>query len=376
MIPDTRLNARVTGWTTRPDIPYFPVSVCLEHLTPEEWSSLVACADCDGTPECVTVHLTLKQVEGSTLAQALRQQDASDLAEALEETLAHAVQAPVRATRFGSKTELLGDRTRVMGVLNVTPDSFSDGGSLPTVDAAVVRAGEMLEQGADILDIGGESTRPGSDPVPVQEELERTAPVIEALRARFDCLLSIDTMKAAVADAAVRAGADCINDVTGFHGDPEMAGIAAGHNTGAILMHMIGTPKTMQDAPAYSDVLSAVCRRLRESMTLAINAGLGLDNLIVDPGIGFGKTVSHNLDILRNLPQLHSLGCPILVGTSRKSFIGAVLDRSVEERVEGTAATVTAAVLGGASIVRVHDVAEMALVARMSDAIRSQPYVQ
>jgi dihydropteroate synthase len=264
---------------------------------------------------------------------------------------------------------IFGKRTYVMGVLNVTPDSFSDGGDWLDADRAVRRARAMVREGADLIDVGGESTRPGSKPVPASEELRRVVPVIQRL-AREGILVSIDTSKAEVAAAAFRAGAKILNDVTALRGDPAMARTAARAKVALILMHMKGTPRTMQRNPEYGDVVEEIVDFFREILRNAWSAGIERDKIILDPGIGFGKLPEHNLEILRRLDEFRSLGRPLAIGTSRKSFIGRALGRRVDDRVSGTAATVAAAILRGADVVRVHDVREMSDVARMTDLLK------
>lgn len=259
-------------------------------------------------------------------------------------------------------------RPLVMGVLNVTPDSFSDGGRWLSPRAAVARGLALAREGADVVDVGGESTRPGADPVSADEEIRRTVPVVRAL-ARRGVTVSIDTSKAGVADAAFRAGAKILNDVTAL-ADPAMPGLAARARVAVILMHMKGTPRTMQRRPRYRDVVREILDHLRARIRLAVRAGIGRERIIVDPGIGFGKRPEHNLEILRRLDEFAALGRPVAIGTSRKSFIGRFLDRPVDRRRDGTAATVAAAVLRGARLVRVHDVPEMADVVRMSALLR------
>jgi dihydropteroate synthase len=257
-----------------------------------------------------------------------------------------------------------------MGILNVTPDSFYDGGRYAQPEAAVRRALQMVEEGADILDIGGESTRPGSQPVSEEEELCRVLPVIEAIRERTDVPLSIDTTKSRVAERALQAGACMVNDISGLGFDPRMAEVVAQHGALCCIMHIQGTPQTMQRNPHYEDVVRDISRYFEQRLALAERAGIPREHIWLDPGIGFGKTVEHNLDILRRLRELTMLGLPLLVGTSRKSFIGKVLgDLPPEERLEGTAATVAIAIINGANAVRVHDVKEMVRVARMTDAV-------
>jgi dihydropteroate synthase len=262
-----------------------------------------------------------------------------------------------------------GRRTHVMGVLNVTPDSFSDGGEWMDPDRALRRARTMVRQGADLVDVGGESTRPGARAVSAQEEIRRVVPVIERLAAE-KILVSIDTSKAAVARAAFRAGAKILNDVTALRGDRAMARTAARAGVAVILMHMKGTPRTMQEHPEYRDVVEEILGFFREILRTAWRAGIERDKIILDPGIGFGKSPEHNLEILRRLDEFRSLGRPLAIGTSRKSFIGRALNRRVNDRTSGTAATVAAAILRGADVVRVHDVREMTDVARMTDLLR------
>lgn len=260
-------------------------------------------------------------------------------------------------------------RVQVMGILNVTPDSFSDGGRFVDPDAAVARARAMAAEGATIIDVGGESTRPGAQPVDVEEELRRVIPVIERL-ADQGLTLSIDTYKAPVARAALESGAHAVNDITALGGDGQMADVVARFGAGLVLMHMKGTPRTMQLNPTYEDVVGEISDFLERRRSYAREKGIADDQIVFDPGIGFGKTVDHNLEILRRLSEFRRLGRPLLVGPSRKSFIGKVLGLDVGERLEGTAAAVAAAVLGGASIVRVHDVRAMLRVARVAEAIR------
>ncbi len=261
--------------------------------------------------------------------------------------------------------------TRIMGILNVTPDSFSDGGLFADV-AAAVRRGEALEaEGAHVLDVGGESTRPGSEPVSAGEECRRVLPVIEALAKRIRIPISVDTSKAEVARRALEAGASWINDVSALRVDPEMAETAARYDVPVVLMHMKGTPREMQRDPLYDDVTAEVTRFFEERIAFAVKQGIRKDRIILDPGIGFGKRLEHNLSLLKNLRAFVPLGCPILVGPSRKSFLGEILGLPVGERLEGTAAAVAVAVLNGASIVRVHDVAVMARIIQVVDAVNA-----
>jgi len=258
-----------------------------------------------------------------------------------------------------------------MGVLNVTPDSFSDGGRLLGATEAVAAGLAQFAAGADWVDVGGESTRPGgATRVDAETERARVVPVIEGLRKAGAGPLSIDTTKAAVAEAALDAGADLVNDVSGFRFDAGMAGLVAKWRVPAVVMHLRGDFAQMHSAPRYQDVAGEVAAELEEALLRGAAAGVARESLIVDPGIGFAKDAGHSLEVLRRLPELQALGRPLLVGPSRKSFIGKVLDRPVEERLLGTAAAVTACVLGGAHVVRVHDVPEMVQVVRLADAIR------
>jgi dihydropteroate synthase len=276
--------------------------------------------------------------------------------------------------KLPSRTLVLGERTLVMGVLNVTPDSFSDGGKYEQPESAIEHALAMEQAGADMLDIGGESTRPGSEEISASQELDRILPVLEGLRGRLKIPMSVDTRRSTVAELALRAGAEIVNDVFGLKNDARIAGIAAKYGVSLILMHMRGEPATMQRGPFARDVMKDVTRGLRESVAKARKAGVAKSQIILDPGIGFGKSHSQNYELLQKLPQLGVLGYPLLVGTSRKGFLGTTLARDgkpvpPEERIWGTAATVTASILGGAHIVRVHDVAEMAQVARVADCV-------
>jgi len=279
--------------------------------------------------------------------------------------------------RLPSRKLLLGERTLIMGVLNVTPDSFSDGGAFLDSQAAVARALELEREGADILDIGGESTRPSAVPVSAEEELSRLLPLFRALEGKLRIPISVDTQKAAVAEAALAAGAEIVNDISALRSDARLAEVARRARAPIILMHMRGTPRTMQRGPFARDVIRDVLAGLREAVARARRAGLAKTQLLLDPGIGFGKSHEQNFEILARLQELARLGCPLVIGTSRKGFLGHAMARPGEspvpssERLLGTAATVTASILGGAHIVRVHDVAEIARVARVADAIRA-----
>ncbi|MGF1492718.1 MAG: dihydropteroate synthase [Microcoleaceae cyanobacterium] len=267
-----------------------------------------------------------------------------------------------------------GQRTYVMGVLNTTPDSFSDGGQFNTVESALAQARWMVETGVDMIDIGGQSTRPGSERVNLAEELQRVIPVIEAIRSQSDVFaeipISVDTTVAAVAKAAVEAGADLVNDISAASFDPQMLSVVAALNVPIVLMHIRGTPKTMQTLTDYQNLMGEIAQFLQARIQAGETAGIRREQIIIDPGIGFAKTYEQNLEILRKLPILQDLNCPILVGASRKSFIGHILDQpDPKQRVWGTAAACVSAVANSADIVRVHDVREMVEVCRVADAI-------
>jgi dihydropteroate synthase len=274
-----------------------------------------------------------------------------------------------RLLRARDREIALGERTLIMGVINVTPDSFSGDGLGTDADGAVARARQMVADGADFLDIGGESTRPGSEPIGEEEEIARVLPVIERLSDEVDVPLAIDTYKSVVAKAALAAGAHIVNDISGLHHDENMAKVAADAGAAVCVMHIQGTPRDMQKEPKYADVIGEISDYLEEGLSAATGAGLSREQVILDPGIGFGKKLEHNLEILRRLREFRALSCPLLVGTSRKSMIGMILDLPADQRVEGTAATVALAIAGGADIVRVHDVKEMSRVAKVADAI-------
>jgi len=267
---------------------------------------------------------------------------------------------------------LVLDRPMVMGVLNVTPDSFSDGGQYLDPGAAVKHALEMVEEGADLIDIGAESSRPGAEPVSEAEELRRLIPVVREVCRRVSVPVSVDTTKAAVAIAAIEAGAAMVNDISACQADPAMAGVVRKTGAGLVLMHMQGTPQTMQQAPRYGSVVDDVRDFLRARMQAAVQAGIAADQILLDPGVGFGKNLEHNLALLNRLDVLQPLGRPILVGVSRKAFIGEALGRRTDDRLMGTAAAVAAAVLRGATVVRVHDVKAMQDVVRMIHAIQTR----
>lgn len=260
-----------------------------------------------------------------------------------------------------------------MGILNVTPDSFSDAGLYFDKSLAVEKAYQMLEDGADIIDIGGESTRPGSEPVPLEEELRRTIPVIKTLSTEIKAPISIDTYKAEVARRALDSGASIVNDISGLRFDPEMPEVVAEYKVPVVIMHIKGTPKNMQQNPTYEALIPEIMDYLRVSIRLAMKSGVEEDKIIIDPGIGFGKTFDHNLEIIKNLHEFTLLEKPLLIGPSRKAFIGKILgDLPTSERLEGTAAAVAISIFNGANIIRVHDVKEMVRVAKVADAIKKE----
>ncbi len=265
---------------------------------------------------------------------------------------------------FDTKSE---ERTRIMGILNLTPDSFSGDGIYNNLNDAVEQARSMIRDGADIIDVGGESTRPGAEPVSVEEELERVIPVIRELK-KTRIPVSIDTYKTEVAKEALKKGASMVNDINGLRSEG-MIELIAEHDASVVIMHMQGTPKNMQENPYYKDVIGDIMGFLRERSESGINSGISKDSIIIDPGIGFGKTTEHNLEIINRLMEFRSLGFPILVGASRKSFIGNVLGLPVEERLEGTLAAITVAVMNGADMVRVHDVKAAKRAVQIADAI-------
>ena len=264
--------------------------------------------------------------------------------------------------KIGNRTFDTAHQTYIMGILNVTPDSFSDGGQFQQRDAALRRAEQMLRQGADILDIGGESTRPGHTVIPEQEEIDRVAPVIEAVKARLDVPVSVDTYKSAVAEAALQAGADLVNDIWGFQKDPRMAELTARYDAACCLMHN-------RTEPVYENLLQDMVEDLRRSVQIARSAGIADDRIMVDPGVGFGKTYEMNLTVLHHLSALHALQLPVLLGASRKSVIGLTLDLPTDQRLEGTLVTTVMAVLQGCAFVRVHDVEENRRAIAMAEAI-------
>jgi dihydropteroate synthase len=276
--------------------------------------------------------------------------------------------------RFGAVEYDLASRTHLMGILNVTPDSFSDGGRYLGVEQAIAHGQKLAEDGADFIDVGGESTRPGSDPVSMEEEIQRVVPVIESLVKIINVPISIDTCKSEVAKAALQAGAVIVNDISAMTFDPNMVKVVAEHKVSVVLMHIKGTPKTMQVNPTYKNVTEEVKQFLQERAETAVKAGI--EQIIIDPGIGFGKLFEHNIQLLKELKILTSLGYPLLAGVSKKSFLKTILNLPPSERMEGTAAAVTVSILNGANIVRVHDIKEMKRVAMVSDALKSDSLLE
>ena len=270
---------------------------------------------------------------------------------------------------IGSAVFDLRKKTCVMGILNVTPDSFCDGGKHLKVEEALSAALQMIEDGANIIDVGGESTRPGADPVDLETELNRVIPVIKAIRKNSDIPISIDTYKSIVAEEALKSGAELVNDISGLIFDPDMAKIIKQYDAAVALMHIKGTPRDMQNDPKYANLIDEIMKFLSESIQTAINSGITRNKIIIDPGIGFGKTVEDNYKILRYLSEFLSLGQPILLGLSRKSFIGKLLDLPVDERLEGSLASMAVAIMKGAGIVRVHDVKESVRAVKVVDSI-------
>ena len=271
--------------------------------------------------------------------------------------------------KLGRRVVDLGRRTHVMGILNVTPDSFSDGGRFLEPSAALDHAAAMAEEGADFIDIGAESTRPGARPVPAKEQLARLVPVLRTVKKRVKAPVSVDTTNATVAQAALREGADIVNDVSALAGDGRMAAVVARAGVPCILVHMKGRPRIMQKDPTYSDLMAEITGFLAAALERGVQAGIERTQMLVDPGIGFGKTVAHNLEILRRLAEFESLGAPVVVGPSRKRFIGAVLDVPPDERLEGTIAACVLAAANGANVLRVHDVRPMVKALKLADAV-------
>jgi len=318
--------------------------------------------DCSVSETKVLLMGTLKQYDAFLAKLQQQPFGLADLAGRIREVLTGQEGMPPGDLDCRGMTVRIGERTLIMGILNVTPDSFSDGGSYLDSGLAVARAKQMVADGADIIDLGGESTRPGYTPVEPEEELARVIPVLEKLVEELPVPISIDTSKAVVARRALETGAHVLNDQRALRADPAMAGLAAEYGVPVVLMHN-------QEGTGYNDLTGDMIAYFQESVNIALEAGVDRKKIIIDPGIGFGKTAEQNLEVLRRLRELRCLGFPVMIGTSRKSTIGKVLGLPVDQRVEGTAATVAVGIVNGADIVRVHDVKEMARVARMTDAI-------
>jgi dihydropteroate synthase len=311
----------------------------------------------------------LPEIEACATALSSADVVMAALAQELFNQLAHIFPRAYHTLACGGKLLDFSVKTGIMGILNVTPDSFYDGGRYLDPQVAVDRAHQMVAEGADIIDIGGQSSRPGSDPVSEVEETERVLPVVSAVAKSVSAMISVDTYRAGIARAALDAGAHLINDISALRFDPALLGVVAEHRVPLILMHMQGMPRTMQLNPHYEALIDEVFAFLRERLGIARMAGVPAEHLLIDPGIGFGKGARHNLELLRKLHHFHALGQPLVIGTSRKAFIGWILGTEVHERLEGTAATVAEAIAQGADIIRVHDVLAMARVARVMDAI-------
>jgi dihydropteroate synthase len=315
------------------------------------------------------------EIAGFSRALALSEPSLVSLAGDILDQLGRIYPKTYHTMECGGRSLDFSVKTGIMGILNVTPDSFSDGGLYSDLPAAVSRAQQMVVEGADIIDIGGQSSRPGSEPVSETEERRRVVPVVEAVAKSVPAIISVDTYRAEIARAALDAGAHLINDISALRFDPALTGVVASHRASLILMHMQGMPRTMHLNPHYDALIDEVFDFFRERLSTAQAGGISADRLLIDPGIGFGKGARHNLDLLEKLQQFQALGYPIVVGTSRKSFIGRILGVDVHERLEGTAATVATAIAQGADIIRVHDVQAMVRVARIMDAM-VRPHVE
>jgi dihydropteroate synthase len=355
--------------------------VAVKLLIPSAWRATVAQVVTDfsgltifsqprGTDEeAVLVIGLLPEIQACATALSSAEPSMSPLMLELRDQLAHISPRVYQALTCGGKVLDFSVKTGIMGILNVTPDSFYDGGRYVDSQLAVDRAHEMVAEGADIIDIGGQSSRPGSDPVSEAEEADRVLPVVRAVAKSVSAMISVDTYRAAIARAALDVGAHLINDISALRFDSGLLGVVVAHRAPLILMHMQGMPRTMQLHPSYEALIDEVFTFLRERLQAATVGGIASERLLIDPGIGFGKGARHNLELLRKLHHFHALGQPIVIGTSRKAFIGWALEAGVHDRLEGTAATVATAILQGADIVRVHDVRAMARVARMVDAM-------
>ena len=323
----------------------------------------------DTVPHEIIVAGTPNQLRQLSLLLAEDQRFPTGLAETFHSLLDNYLRSDYKIN-CGGKVLDLGSRTHIMGILNVTPDSFSDGGHYADAVRALTHAHVMAAAGADIIDIGGESTRPGAAPVAEEEELRRIIPLIERLSDELAVPISVDTYKSSVAKKAIEAGARIVNDISGLRFSPDMANVVADSGAAVVIMHIKGTPRNMQQNPVYDDVIGEIMAYFEEGIEIAVKAGVDREKIFIDPGIGFGKTLEHNLAILDRLDEFQVLGRPIVLGTSRKKFIGTILDvQAPEQRVDGTAATVALGIERGARVVRVHDVARMAQVAKMTDTI-------
>jgi dihydropteroate synthase len=339
------------------DLNSAPPFVSKQHITTPDNTSLTLALT--GTFE------QLKQVACSTTTNYVLE----NLVKKIDSLLDNYMRSDYKINCRGNILDL-GSRTHIMGILNVTPDSFSDGGLYNDTVKACVRAREMAAAGADIIDVGGESTRPGAEPLSEEEELRRIIPIIKDLAAELTVPISVDTYKATVAKKALAAGASIVNDISGLHFSPDMAKVVADYGAAVVIMHIKGTPRDMQQNPVYDNVLLDVMSYLEEGIAIAVKAGVDREKMLIDPGIGFGKTLEHNLTLLNRLDEFRSIGRPIVLGTSRKQFIGTILGIPVpEQRVDGTASTLVLGIERGAKVVRVHDVTRMAQVVRMTDAV-------
>lgn len=316
---------------------------------------------------------TLAQLGSLSQKLSYQQFGLPELGERIAAALVALAPRPRLVLRARHHTLDLAKKVHVMGILNVTPDSFSDGGEFLQPSVALEHALEMVADGADIIDVGGQSSRPGSETIPESEELRRTIPIVERIHGEWQGPISVDTFRAKVAEESLKAGASIVNDITAFTAEPAIAQITARFEAGCVLMHMQGTPATMQENPSYDDLMGQIALFLSSAIAAATGAGVGDDQIAIDPGIGFGKTTAHNLAILRHLPELKVLGKPILVGPSRKGFIGRVLDLQVDDRLEGTLAAAAYAVAQGARILRVHDVKPVVRAAKLVEACMSSP---
>ncbi|MBM3307902.1 MAG: dihydropteroate synthase [Candidatus Eisenbacteria bacterium] len=355
-------------------------SVPVAHILKQQMLSIggdaaVACGVLTHEVESTDVLLmgTVAQLESLAQKLSYQQFGLPELGERIVSTLAALSPKPRLVLRARHHNMDLAKKVHVMGILNVTPDSFSDGGRFLQPSEALDHALEMAEDGADIIDVGGQSSRPGSQGIPESEELKRVVPVVERVHEAWHGPISVDTARAKVAEEAFKAGASIVNDITAFTADPAVARVVARFDAACVLMHMQGTPATMQDDPSYDDLMGQIAHFLAGAIAVAKAAGVADDQIVVDPGIGFGKTTAHNLAILRHLPELRALGKPILVGPSRKGFIGRILDLQVDDRLEGTLAAAAYAVAQGARILRVHDVKPVARAARIVEACLSSP---